>query len=147
MQIRSTAPHTDLSQTEAFLQTMVNCKWNGVRDFVIEYSPSPSAPKAIGKLGLWNGHEIGFMLNRKFWGKGLMKEAMNTFFRDLWSSRDAQDVQDIVADADPRNYACISLLKKFGFAETGYREKTWETHLGWCDSLDFVLKRPAETKQ
>ncbi|KAI4128146.1 MAG: hypothetical protein LQ338_002883 [Usnochroma carphineum] len=147
MQYWSTPPHTELSQTEEDLGNMVHSSWNGKCDFVLEYSPSSGTSKVIGKLGLWDGHEIGFMLNRDFWGKGLMKEAMHQFFRDLWISEDMQALQDVVADVDPRNSACIFLLKKFGFKEAGYRVRTWETHLGWCDSLDLVLKRPAKLQE
>lgn len=82
------------------------------------------------------------MLNRDFQGQGLMKEAMRSFLSELWDNEDMQALQDIVADVDPRNNASIGLLKKFGFEETGYRERTFETHIGWCDSLDLQLERP-----
>lgn len=126
---------------------MVDSTWNGKCDFVIEYSPPLAVPRAVGKLGLWDGREIGFMLNRAFWGKGLMKEAMEQFFGGIWSNKEMQALEEIVADVDPRNSACIGLLRSFGFKETGYRAQAWETHLGWCDSLDLVLKRPSELKQ
>ncbi|KAL8719058.1 MAG: hypothetical protein Q9181_008115 [Wetmoreana brouardii] len=138
---RSNAPHTDLAQTKKYLSNMVDSKWNGLCDFVIEYTPPSAAPKVIGKIGLWDGHEIGFMLGRLFWGKGLMTEAMSSFLPGLWDNEEMKDTKEIVADVDPRNAACISLLKKFGFRETGYRDKTYETHLGWCHSLDLKLER------
>ena len=141
---RSTPPHTELSRTEKFLRNMVDARWNGLCDFVIEYAPPSDPPKTIGKLGLWDGHEIGLMLNRAFWGQGLMREAMDNFFREVWRNDQMQSLQEIIADVDPRNSACIALLKKFGFRETGYREKTCETHLGWCDSLDLHLNRPRD---
>jgi RimJ/RimL family protein N-acetyltransferase len=36
---------------------------------------------------------------------------------------------------DPRNKACLRLLDKLGFQVVGYGEKTYKTHLGWCDSV------------
>ncbi|CAF9912561.1 MAG: hypothetical protein HETSPECPRED_000973 [Heterodermia speciosa] len=51
-------------------------------------------------------------------------------------------IERVVADADPRNEACLGVLRKFGFKETGRAEKTFETHLGWCDSVYFELQRP-----
>ncbi|KAL8783691.1 MAG: hypothetical protein Q9195_009316 [Heterodermia aff. obscurata] len=51
-------------------------------------------------------------------------------------------IERVVADADPRNEACLGMLRKFGFKETGRAEKTFETHLGWCDSVYFELQRP-----
>ncbi|KAL8835239.1 MAG: hypothetical protein Q9170_003401 [Blastenia crenularia] len=147
MRYWSNAPHKELAQTEKYLCGMVDSKWNGRCDFAIEYAPSSTPPKVIGKLGLWDGHEIGFMLNHDYWSQGLMKEAMRQFFDDLWSNKAMQDLQAIVADVDPRNSACIGLLKKFGFEEKGYREKTWETHLGWCDSLDLTIERPGTSSK
>ncbi|KAL8802066.1 MAG: hypothetical protein Q9223_007074 [Gallowayella weberi] len=142
MRYWSTAPHTDLQQTENYLHTMVDSKYNGLCDFAIEYAPPSATPKVIGKLGLFDGHEIGFMLSRPYWGRGYMKEAMSQFLSDFWAREDMEKSDEIVADADPRNSACIGLLKQFGFKETGYRTKTWETHLGWCDSLDLKMERP-----
>ena len=121
---------------------MIDTKWNGLCDFVVSYHPpSENHAKVIGKLGLWDGHEIGFMLNRDYWGKGLMKEAMKTFLEEVWRTI---ELEDIIADVDPRNEASVGMLKKFGFEEAGYRENTFETHLGWCDSLDLKLNRPKE---
>ena len=51
-------------------------------------------------------------------------------------------IERVVADADPRNEACLGVLRKFGFKETGRAEKTFETHLGWCDSVYLELQRP-----
>lgn len=49
-----------------------------------------------------------------------------------------------MADVDPRNESSIRLLKGFGFVETGRAERTFETGLGWCDSVYFALERPIE---
>ncbi|KAL8673691.1 MAG: hypothetical protein Q9168_001906 [Polycauliona sp. 1 TL-2023] len=142
MRYWSTAPHSQLQQTEQTLRFMTEGEHNGRCDFVIDYAPPSTTPKTIGVLGLWNGHEIGFMLARPFWGQGYMKEVMAEFLHDFWQREDMKAQNEIVADVDPRNSACLGLLKNFGFKETGYREKTWETHLGWCDSLDLKLERP-----
>ncbi|KAL8716209.1 MAG: hypothetical protein Q9220_000114 [cf. Caloplaca sp. 1 TL-2023] len=148
MRFWSTPPHKDLAQTETYLQSMVMSEGNGVYDFVISITPSSTtttvAPpaKVIGKIGLWDGHEIGLMLNREYWGRGLMKGAMAMFLDRLWASEEMRGLEDVVADVDPRNSACLGLLKGFGFEETGFRSRTWETAEGWCDSLDLKLARP-----
>ncbi|KAL8787448.1 MAG: hypothetical protein Q9213_002225 [Squamulea squamosa] len=144
MRYWSTAPHTELQQTERYLRGMVDGKCNGLCDFVIEYAPPSAAPTVVGKLGLFDGHEVGLMLGRPYWGQGYMKEAMMEFLDNIWQCKDIAEQTEIVADVDPRNSACIGLLKKFGFKETGYRERTWKTHLGWCDSLDLALERPKD---
>ena len=67
-----------------------------------------------------------------------MTEALEALLPHLW----AQGVERIVADVDPRNESSIRLLMGFGFVETGRAERTFETGLGWCDSVYFALERP-----
>lgn len=51
-------------------------------------------------------------------------------------------VERVVADVDPRNAASVGVLRRFGFVETGRGVRTFETHLGWCDSVYLELKGP-----
>lgn len=51
-------------------------------------------------------------------------------------------VEGVVADVDPRNEGSIGILRRFGFVETGREERTFETHLGWCDSVYLGLGGP-----
>ena len=53
------------------------------------------------------------------------------------------DFEILVADVDPRNEASIAVLKKFGFVETGRRERTLQVGEEWVDSLDLCLTREA----
>lgn len=50
-------------------------------------------------------------------------------------------VERVLADVDPRNVGSIGILRRFGFEEVGREEGTFETHLGWCDSVYFELRR------
>jgi len=102
------------------------------------------------------------MLAREYWGQGYMSEALSGFLSHLWPDWPSGDItcsdawsrseddgdtslKEVVADIDPRNTACINLLEKFGFVETGRREKTFEINGVWCDSVYFALfKGPEE---
>jgi len=121
---------------------MISNEQNGCTDFVIVDSASPSLP--IGKIGIWSGNEIGFILARSRWRQGIISEALSAvlpyYFEEL-------EFETIVADADPRNDASIGILKKFGFVETGRREKTFEIAGVWVDSLDLTLTRADWRKQ
>ncbi|KAL9610931.1 MAG: hypothetical protein Q9167_004409 [Letrouitia subvulpina] len=145
---------------------MVSARWNGSRDFVIELRQTDQQGgkgKVIGKAGLWDGREIGFLLSRSYWQRGIMSEVLATFLPYIWTATtsrasiepitatgrvEEKDMEatmvldDIFADVDPRNNASIGILKKFGFVETGRKERTYATHLGWCDSIYLSLKRP-----
>ncbi|KAI9761885.1 MAG: hypothetical protein M1840_001538 [Geoglossum simile] len=120
----------------------MNSRYNGITDFVITLQDprDPNeTPPTIGQIGCWNGEEIGFMLSRSHWGNGYMAEAMGVFLPYFWG---LQSFDAITADVDPRNEACLKLLRRFGFQETGFAENTFETQLGWCDSVYLRLERP-----
>jgi ribosomal-protein-alanine N-acetyltransferase len=134
MKYWSTLPHTDLSTTQTWLSKMTTSAQNGTTDFIIHHIPTNSA---IGKIGIWQDSEIGFMIARKYWRQGIVSEALNTvlpyFFDDC-------GFEKITADVDPRNEGSIGILERFGFVITGTREKTWEVGGVWVDSLDLELK-------
>ncbi|KAF8806833.1 acetyltransferase, GNAT family protein [Phlegmacium glaucopus] len=144
MNFWSTAAHTSLSQTQTFLDSMIGSPYNGVLDFTVcllEISESTSSSEqqiVIGKAGVWNGEEIGFIFNRAYWGKGYAFEALSAIMQQYWSTRKTPENVDKVtvkADVDPRNKPCLNLLNRLGFQVVGHGERTFETHLGWCDSV------------
>lgn len=65
---------------------------------------------------------------------------MKGFLKSFWETQ--PDIPSIAADVDPRNSASLGLLKKFGFVETGSEINTFQTHMGWCDSIYLKLNRP-----
>ena len=80
------------------------------------------------------------MLQRSMWGKGYMAETLDALLGPcglFWE----KGVERVIADVDPRNEGSIGILRKFGFEETGRGEGTYETHLGWCDSVYLELRR------
>lgn len=103
----------------------------------------------IGKAGIWNGEEIGFIINKSYWRKGYAFEALSAIIQQYWSTRKPENGTDnlkIKADVDPRNEACLNLLKKLGFQVVGHAEKTFKTHLGWCDSVYLEVKCPRQAE-
>ncbi|MCJ1465187.1 hypothetical protein MMC07_003803 [Pseudocyphellaria aurata] len=121
---------------------MISSSNNGISDFVIVLQ-TLDHPAVIGKVGIWapETSEIGFMLSRAYWGKGYMAEAFSALLDHLWGGKGGE-VRRLIADVDPRNAASLRTLKNFGFREIGFKEKTIETHLGWCDSVYLQLENP-----
>lgn len=151
---------------------MIGDEFNGYLDFIVCLLPDPpessnsaaetkmpivAQPLVIGKAGIYDGKEIGFIFNKRHWGKGYAFEALDAIIKHFWmypggrmeagctpatSCAQASDsVETIKADVDPRNEASLKLLKKLGFVEIGYEERTFYTHLGWCDSVYLELQR------
>lgn len=132
---------------------MICSPYNGVIDFTVclldvSNSSEPSfwneKQIVIGKAGIWNGKEVGFIFNKAYWKKGYAFEALSAIMKQYWSTREPENVGDsqVKADVDPRNKACLNLLNKLGFQVVGYGEKTYETHLGWCDSVYLEATGP-----
>ncbi|KAF9563562.1 acetyltransferase, GNAT family protein [Agrocybe pediades] len=146
----STPPHTDIEQTKNFLANMIGSPQNGVLDFVVCLQGSdPTTPTSstsmtvIGKAGLYDGQEIGFMFDRDYWGKGYAFEALDAIVKHYWAVKEDQPDAVIKADVDPRNTKSLRLLHKLGFVEVGTAKNTFETHLGWCDSVYLEARRSA----
>jgi len=156
---RSRAAHTSIEETKEFLDSMIESPYNGVFDFAVclpdptnatgslsGYSSTGSDTDTegpgivIGKAGIWDGKEIGFIFNREYWGKGYAFEALDAIIKHYWSIND--DASAVIkADVDPRNRGCLKVLEKLGFVEVGRAEKTFETHIGWCDSVYLEARR------
>lgn len=80
--------------------------------------------------------EIGFALNRKRWGKGLMKEWLAVF---IPYGFETLKLHRIEADVDPRNKASIKLLEFFGFKKEGHLRERYHAGGEVQDSLIYGL--------
>lgn len=130
MRYWSTPPHTELDQTERWMESMVEADPAASDDFIITLDGV-----LIGKLGAWKLPEVGFLIDPAHWGKGYALEAMTAFIE----RRRALGAIELTADVDPRNAASIRLLERSGFAETGRAAGTWQVGDELCDSVYFRL--------
>jgi ribosomal-protein-alanine N-acetyltransferase len=133
MRYWSTTPHENLKVTEAWVvDSIARLDAGEADDFVVVLSGA-----VIGKVGLWNGTEIGVILSRAYWGQGLAAEALAASIdRALGGG-----VSSLVADVDPRNSASLKLFRKLGFQQTGYEKATFLIGEVWADSLYLALTR------
>ncbi len=134
MRYWSTPPHTELAQTREWLDRMIHASPEQSDEFLIEYNG-----QVIGKAGCWRLPEIGFILNREFWGRGFATEALEPIIQRLF---DTFGLPAIEADVDPRNTGSLAVLGKLGFRETGRARRTWKVGDEWCDSVYLALPRP-----
>jgi [ribosomal protein S5]-alanine N-acetyltransferase len=132
----SSPPHRDLDQTRAWLAGMVDADPAQSCDFVIERDG-----QVIGKAGCWRLPEVGYILGRAHWGRGLAREALEAVIGHVFAT---YPVAALVADVDPRNARSLALLARLGFVETGRAERTIQVGGVWCDSVFLSLARPAD---
>ncbi|KPL69418.1 acetyltransferase [Erythrobacter sp. SG61-1L] len=128
----SSLPHSSVETTRKWLAAMIATRPEEGEDFIIEHDG-----RAIGKAGFHRFPAIGYVLHPACWGQGFAQEALRPviergFTRHLLAR--------IVADVDPRNEGSLKLLRRLGFAEAGYREKSWYIGGEWLDSVDMALE-------
>ena len=132
MRFWSEPPHADRSVTRAMVMRHVQSFERAPLYFVIERNGC-----AIGRAGVHERDEIGFILGFDHWREGLMTEALQAlvayYFEDLRFSQ-------LTADADPCNEASVATLLKAGFVQTGEEKNTFCVNGDWSDSVYFTLK-------
>ena len=134
MQWWSSPPHETLDQTRDWLEAMIAGSGPGL-DFVIEFEG-----RVVGKAGFFTPPDVGYILHRDVWGRGLATEAVGAVLDRLFETTDHAMAK---ADVDPANVASIRLLEKLGFLRTGSAENTWNIGGAWKDSVFYALSREA----
>ena len=126
---------SDLSQAEDIIRT--NLEWvesGSCLHWSIEYRSSGEVIGActLFKIDEQNRHaEVGYILNREYWGRGLASEALEAMIEYAFGT---MDMHRLEADTDPRNVASLALLAKFGFIKEGFFRERWWVHGQWLDS-------------
>lgn len=136
MRYWSTPPHSELTETERWIASMIEDDPAERDDFIVTLDG-----RLIGKMGAWRLPEFGFLFDPAYWGRGFAREAMEAFVQ----RRRARGSTELTADVDPRNAASIRLLERAGFVESGRASGTWLVGEELCDSVYFRLDltRPA----
>lgn len=134
----STEPHGSLQQTRIWLNDMIATRPDRGEDFIVEHDG-----RVIGKAGLYRFPEIGYILHPDAWGKGFATEMLRPILDRAFV---VHGLPAVVADVDPRNAASLTLLKRFGFRETGRAERTVEIAGRWFDSVYLRLDNPGPTE-
>lgn len=85
------------------------------------------APGAMGMISAWQENqqaELGFVLARAYWNRGLMTEALGAVI-DWCAAR--EDIQQVWAVCDIDNLASAYVLEKAGLSPQGVVER-WSVH-------------------
>ena len=82
--------------------------------------------------------DVGYALNREYWGKGYLGEAMTAALDYAFNELDLNRVE---ADIDPRNDASARLLERKLFQKEGYLRERWIVNGEICDTVFYGLLR------
>jgi RimJ/RimL family protein N-acetyltransferase len=98
--------------------------------------------KMIGKCILFQFNdqnrraEIGYLLNRKYWRRGLMHQALGAIIDFAFNTLDLHRIE---ADVDTQNIGSLGLLEKLGFKREGLFRERWFVYNEWQDSVMLGL--------
>ena len=98
--------------------------------------------KMIGKCILFQFNhpsrraEIGYILNRDYWRRGLMYQALEAVIDFAF---DTLNLHRIEADVDTENAGSLGILQKMGFKREGLFKDRWFVYDEWQDSVMLGL--------
>jgi len=115
-----------MADAQAWLQRMRTLEDGGTaRQYVIA---TRDGDEAIGTVLLFRLEaasqraELGYVLGRAHWGRGLAREALQGVCAALF---DAAMVRRLEAEVDPDNLASAALLRSLGFSHEGRLRQRW----------------------
>lgn len=135
MEYWSDSPHTDIEQTRASL-AKTDPAWRGWA-ITLKGDDTAIGLAAAGEKRQGNVTEIGYMVMREHWGRGIATEAVSALIDQIF----AEGQRRVFADTDPDNAPSRATLEKLGFKLEGYLRAEWETHLGVRDTTLYGLLR------
>jgi RimJ/RimL family protein N-acetyltransferase len=83
----------------------------------------------IGHISVFNFHdesaraELGYGLDRRHWGQGLMREALTTVIDYAFGPLGLRRLE---ADTHPSNAASMRALERLGFVQEGLMRERWQ---------------------
>ena len=116
-------PHTSIADTEAYIARCLAA--TGYRAYVLTGRDDPTIRGALD-VRLDRPHAIGYgyVLARRWWGQGLMTEALSEVVRWALSREEIWRIGD-VCDVD--NLASARVMEKSGLAREGILRR-WSVH-------------------
>lgn len=141
-------PHTSIQESKTILEMFIKEK----KTFALELKDNH---KVIGSLGLeelslslgeeyenFVGREIGYVLSKDYWGKGLMPEAVNSVIKFCFEQ---ENYDYLMCSHFVVNYQSKRVIEKCGFRfvkENALITRNADEHI----SLYYVLDNPSKMK-
>ena len=116
---------TDADGQAWFDRVMAHRESGATMQFVLVLRESG---RPIGTLAVFHfeesvgSAEIGYVLAREHWGKGLMTEALDAFVAFGFGTLGLKRIE---AELDPRNAASVKVLERVGFTNEGLRRRNY----------------------
>lgn len=127
-------------------ETRGNLQWRMETDEMIAIELKDNH-KMIGNIYLgkreFDSLELGYVMNKKYWGKGYAKEACEALVNQAF----ANGIHRIFAECDPKNPNSWRLLERLGFAKEAHLKENvyfWKGEDGmpiWKDTYIYAKRK------
>lgn len=147
MEYWSSPPFNDESQATELVKSAIN-DFDSGKSLLLAIILKESG-ELIGTLSLFNIHdeskraEVGYILSRLFWRKGLMAESFEALIHFCFEHLKLNRLE---ADIDPGNEASSALLKKHDFKVEGLLKERWIISGNVTDSEIYGLVQASYNK-
>ena len=127
MRYWSAPPWAGIAQAEAMIEADREALPAG-RHLRLALALRDGDDSLVGTVSLFNFHEasrraeIGYVLAREMWGRGLMHEALTALVGFAFGPLNLNRLE---ADIDPCNSASARSLARLGFAQEGFLRERW----------------------
>jgi len=132
--------HASVDVTKGFIQYLLNSYEDvQIYGWVIELK---SAAEPIGMISVVSFNEevgsvhVGYCLSRKFWGQGIMTEALKAVIDFAFNTLGAQRVE---ARHDTNNPASGAVMRKCGMVYEGTLRRADKNNQGICDAAYYSI--------
>jgi [ribosomal protein S5]-alanine N-acetyltransferase len=122
----------------ALIQTMLD--GNEKKESLIWAISLKNDPKLIGTIGFWRlkpehfRAEVGYLLHRDFWQKGIMYEALQFVLEFGFKDMNCHSIEAVI---DPENVASERLLQKCGFVKEAHFKENCFWNGRFLDSIIY----------
>jgi RimJ/RimL family protein N-acetyltransferase len=142
MRYWSTPPWTEIEQARQWVADCLHCYQTGE---ALQLAVARNQDRALlGVCSLFSFHaasrraEIGYAMERAFWGQGYMHEALSALIEYAFTTLNLNRIE---ADIDLRNQASAKTLARLGFQKEGHARQRWIVNDEISDTWWYGLLR------
>ena len=131
-------PYTERAQADDYLARRIAPSETGLMwAITLPEADTLLGTACVHNIDRANGHaELGYVLARTHWGKGLALEAGEQLIQHAFETLELRRLE---AEVDPRNERSCRLLERLGFVREGYLRERWRVGSEISDSALYGL--------
>ena len=134
-------PYKSVEDVKSYIQWVIDSYKDDKYEWMIEWKETHEVIGTIGVISIREdiaSCEIGYCMSERFWGRGIMPEALGEVIRFLF---DEVGMNRIAATHDVRNPKSGRVMEKCGLRYEGTHRQASRNNQGICDSVMRAILR------